>query len=64
MVDEANEPERNKCSLLLLFTKGRPAKALLCQELLSMVEQHCSSAYVQVCQIKVILITTFYHFAT
>lgn len=48
----------------LLFTKVRPAKAFLCQELLCTVEQDCYSAYVQVGQIKVILIMTLHHFAT
>ena len=61
---EAKEAERKKLSLLLLFTKARPAKALLCWELLCTVEQGCYSAYVQIGQIKVILIMTFYRFAT
>jgi len=50
MVDEAKEPEGKKCSLLLLFTKVRPAKALLCQELLCTLEPNCNSTYVEVLQ--------------
>lgn len=39
MVAEAKEPDRKKCSLLLLFIKARTEKALLCQERLCAVEQ-------------------------
>lgn len=53
MVNEAKE-RRKKFSLLFSFTKVRPAKALLCQELLCAAEQDCYSAYVQVGQIKVL----------
>lgn len=63
-MDEAQEPERKKYSLLFSCTKVGSEKALLCQELLCTVEQDCYSPYVQVSQIRDVFIVAFYHLST